>query len=97
MAELAVWAVPGGRLERYELRIDGLPARDGDFAAVYGDCGDGSTHDFRYILFGSAGGTLRLVLRCRSEGVLGDIVFDGVFRMPANADSYESGKISFRL
>jgi hypothetical protein len=97
MDDLAVWAVPGGGLARYELRIDGVPARDGDFAALYGDCGDGSAHSLQYILFGSAGGTLRLILRCRSEGVLGDIVFDGAFRMPANVDCYESGKISFRL
>lgn len=97
MAELAVWAVPGGGLARYELKIDGVPARDGDFAAVYGDCGDGSAHAFQYTLLGSAGGTLRLILRCRSEGVLGDIVFDGAFRMPANADCHESGRIAFRL
>ena len=45
--------------------------------ALYGDCGDGSAHSLRYTLFGSAGGTLRLILRCRSDGVLGDIVFDG--------------------
>jgi hypothetical protein len=97
MDELAVWAVPGGRLARYELKIDGVPARDGDFAAVYGDCGDGSAHFFQYTLFGSAGGTLRLILRCRSEGVLGDIVVDGAFQMPANMDCYESGRITFRL
>jgi hypothetical protein len=97
MAELAVWAIPSGGLARYELRIDGLAARDGDFAAIYGDCGDGSTHDFRCTLFGPAVGKLRLILRCRSEGVLGDIVFDGTFQMPANADSYESGKIPLKL
>ncbi|HEV7658422.1 MAG TPA: hypothetical protein VGO55_01125 [Allosphingosinicella sp.] len=97
MDDLAVWAVPGGRLARYELKIDGVPARDGDFAALYGDCGDGSAHSLQYILFGSAGGTLRLILRCRSGGVLGEIVFDGAFRMPANAESYESGRITFRL
>jgi hypothetical protein len=98
MAELAVWAVPGGKLARYELRIDGVPARDGDFAAIYGDCGDGSAHAFQYTLFGSAGGTLRLVLRCRSDdGVFGAIVFDGAFRMPANVDCYESGRIAFKL
>lgn len=97
MAELAVWAVPGGNLTRYELRIHGLPARDGDFVAVYGDCGDGSTQFFRYKLFGSAGATLRLVLRCRSDGVLGGIVFDGEFKMPADVDSYESDDIFFKL
>lgn len=97
MAELAVWAVPGGRLARYELKIDGVPARDGDFAAIYGDCGDGSAHAFEYTLFGPAGATLRLVLRCRSEDVLGDIVVDRILRMPVNADCYESGRISFRL
>jgi hypothetical protein len=97
MDELAVWAVPGGRLARYELKIDGVWARDGDFAALYGDCGDGSAHSLQYTLFGSAGGSLRLILRCRSDGVLGDIVFDGAFRMPANMDCYESGRITFRL
>jgi hypothetical protein len=97
MDELAVWAVPGGRLARYELKIDGVPARDGDFAALYGDCGDGSSHSLQYILFGSAGGSLRLILRCRSEGVFGDIVFDGAFQMPANVDCYESGVITFRI
>ncbi|MEA3011986.1 MAG: hypothetical protein QOD42_531 [Sphingomonadales bacterium] len=97
MADLAVWAIPGGGLARYELRIDGLAARDGDFATVYGDCGDDSAHHFRCILFGAAGARLRLILRCRSEGVLGDIVFDGTFKMPADAESYESGKIPLRL
>jgi hypothetical protein len=97
MAELAVWAVPNARLGRYELRINGLPARDGDFAAVYGDCGDGSTQFFRYKLYGSAGGRLRLVLRCRTQGVLEGIVFDGAFDMPAGADSYESEDVFFKL
>ena len=50
----------------------------------------------QYILFGSAGGTLRLILRCRSESVLGDIVFDGAFRMPAKWIRYESGRIAFQ-
>ena len=97
MDDLAVWAVPGGKLARYELRIDGVAARDGDFAALYGDCGDGSAHCLQYILFGSAGGSLRLILRCRSDGVLGAIVFDGAFQMPANMDCYESARITFRL
>lgn len=97
MAELAVWAVPSADLTRYALKIHGIPARDGDFAAVYGDCGDGSTQFFRYTLFGSAGATLRLVLRCRSDGVLCGIVFDGEFKMPADVDSYESDDIFFKL
>ena len=54
MAELAVWAVPGARLARYGLRIDGLPRgmaisrRPMAIAARLGAD--------RYTLFGPAGG-----------------------------------------
>jgi len=72
MATLEIEATPSDNLEHYRLWFDDAPDEDyvrmgadnKGSGTVTGTCGDGSTHELRYVLAGPQGASLGIKMTC---------------------------------